>query len=300
MIELQNDVLRLEIEPGTGASVRRLEVKAGGEWRPLWHPAPDMFSDLREPACYVLAPYSNRIRDGKFTYEGQSYTLDHAEHHAIHGHVRNRVWSVVEQTKTACKLRFISSAFTDIDFPFPFVVDVEYRVRGSKLSVELSLHNIGSSPMPAGAGLHPYFARTLADPDERCTLSFTCTGVYPTGELPIPTGPAEPVPTEHNFAEAREIDVPLDHCFAGWDGRATITWPSSSVTAAIEASASCGHVVVYSPPDQPFFAFEPVTHANDAINLAARGVDGHGLVDLAPGQQLDLSLTIALSGDGLG
>ncbi|MDA8021184.1 MAG: aldose 1-epimerase [Thermoanaerobaculia bacterium] len=292
MIELQNDVYRLVIEPAIGASVRRLDVKAGGDWRPLWYPASDMLSDLGDVACYVLAPYSNRIRDGRFTYGGQSYELCHAELHAIHGTVRNRACRVVEQTKTTCKLRIVSSASADIDFPFPFVVDIEYRIRGDRFGIELALRNTGSSAMPAGAGFHPYFARTLVDPDERCTLSFISTGVYPTEDLPIPTGAAQPVPAELDFAEAREIDMHLDHCFAGWDGRATISWPGSNVTATIEASSSCGHIVAYSPLGEPFFAFEPVTHASDAVNLATRGIAGHGLVDLAPGQQLDLAMTI--------
>ncbi|TPV94507.1 MAG: aldose 1-epimerase [Myxococcales bacterium FL481] len=300
MLELQTDHLRLGIDPGIGASVRNLDVKLEGQWTPLWYPAPDRFSDLRTPACYVLAPYSGRVRDGKFEYNGQPVTLASPEHHAIHGHVRNRPWSLVERSAASCKLRFLSSAFSDMDFPFPFVVELEYRLSGAQLRIELKLFNIGTASMPAGAGLHPYFARTLTDPQERATLQFACQGVYPSEDVPIPTGPAQAVPPDWDFSSAREIDVELDHCFAGWDGRAAIRWPGSGLTATLEASDTCEHVVVYAPADQPFFAFEPVTHVNDAVNLLTRGVEGHGLVDLAPRDHLSYAMTLKLEGERLG
>ena len=40
----------------------------------------------------------------------------------------------------------------------------------------------------------------------------------------------------------------------------------------------------FTPSDQGFFCVEPVSHAVDGFNLAARGVAGTGRRDLAPGK----------------
>ena len=66
--------------------------------------------------------------------------------------------------------------------------------------------------------------------------------------------------------------------------------------AAIRASDRCRHLVVYSPPGQPFFAFEPVTNANDGFNLAARDVCDAGVVVLEPGERLIAGFTLTLTG----
>jgi aldose 1-epimerase len=66
----------------------------------------------------------------------------------------------------------------------------------------------------------------------------------------------------------REIaDTDLDSCFAGWDGRARIRWPRSNVIAEIDCDAPFRHLIVFTPREKPFFAIEPVSHANNGFNL---------------------------------
>jgi len=49
----------------------------------------------------------------------------------------------------------------------------------------------------------------------------------------------------------------------------------------MQASSNCTHLVLFNP-DKPHFAIEPVTNANDAFNLAERGIDS-GMMTIAPG-----------------
>ena len=48
--------------------------------------------------------------------------------------------------------------------------------------------------------------------------------------------------------------------------------------------------MIYIPPGQDYFCVEPVSHANDGFNLAARGVAGTGVRVLQPGETLRGSL----------
>jgi aldose 1-epimerase len=90
-----------------------------------------------------------------------------------------------------------------------------------------------------------------------------------------------------DFSALRALDVALDHCFAGWDGRATLRWPRSGVGVEVEATAAFGHVILYSPPGEPFFALEPVSNANDGFNLLDDGQAGTGVAVLAAGEALE-------------
>ena len=55
---------------------------------------------------------------------------------------------------------------------------------------------------------------------------------------------------------------------------------------SIEADDPMGHLILFSPEDQPFFALEPVTNANNGFNLLADGQSDSGVVELQPGETL--------------
>jgi aldose 1-epimerase len=155
--------------------------------------------------------------------------------------------------------------------------------------------------MPAGCGFHPYFSRALT-PGENVALALRVRGVYP-GDTPLPEGPPVTVPAAKDFTHLRPLEVALDHCFAGWDGRATLHWPESHTTLHVEAGPSFSHVILYSPPKQPFFALEPVTNANDGFNLLADGQTDTGVVVLDPGAALEAEVTLRVehpAGVGVG
>jgi aldose 1-epimerase len=52
--------------------------------------------------------------------------------------------------------------------------------------------------------------------------------------------------------------------------------------------------VIYTPAGQDFFCVEPVSNANDAFNMAARGVPDTGTVVLAPGEVLAGTMRLAV------
>lgn len=287
----------MRIAPAHGASVLALEWRRGATWRPLWRPTPDGSARANQTASYLLAPYSNRLRDGRFTFEGREHALRRASVHALHGDVCERPWQVVEEGPARARLRLDACSLPDLDFPWPFVVEVEYALDGDVLRNVLVLENTSAGRMPAGLGFHPYFVRALDGGPSEAELRFTTTGVYP-GEPPcpmLPTGAALPLPAEMDFRARRPIEIELDHCFAGWDGRAEIAWPRSGALATIRASERCRHLVIYSPSGRDFFAFEPVTNANDGFNLAARGIGEPGVVVLAPGERLEAWFEMTLS-----
>jgi aldose 1-epimerase len=102
----------------------------------------------------------------------------------------------------------------------------------------------------------------------------------------IPTD-KRPVPEAWNFASAQQLmPLDLDHCFAGFDGRAEIAWPERGDGLVIEAEPLFGHLVVFVPPGKPYVCVEPVSHVNDGFNLMAKGESETGVRVLSPGETL--------------
>jgi aldose 1-epimerase len=289
LVTLENGALRLAVLPEAGASVVELSLRLAGAWTPVMRPTPPEAVESRnssDMASFVLVPYSNRIRDARFVFEGREYALrpNTADGHTIHGDVRKRPWKVAAVEADRARFSLDSRAFSDLNFPFPFAVELSYALAGDRLETEAVLTNTGDASMPAGIGFHPYFQRSFGAADEAVEIEAHVAGAYP--ELLPKTGP-RPLEPREDFARSRPIgDTDLDTCFAGWDGHARITWPQSGVVVEMEADAPLRHLILYTPPGKPFFAVEPVTNANDGFNLLARGVPGSGVEVIAPGESL--------------
>ena len=135
--------------------------------------------------------------------------------------------------------------------------------------------------MPAGIGLHPFFPR-----GDGTRLRTELARVWLCQADKIPEQRV-PLPRSWDFRDGRALDgLDLDHCFDGWNGRAAITWPQARLELALEADPVFSFAVIYAPPHKPFFCFEPVSHANLALNLAERGVSEVGFRRLEPGETL--------------
>lgn len=288
---IETSGLRLEICPEAGASIVGFELAKEGEWVPVMRPTPPVAVaalSTDDMASFVLAPYSNRIRDARFSFGEKEYRLrsNFPDGTAIHGDVWKRPWKLVDEAPDSLTLSIRSEDFDDINFPFPFRVELEYALAGKTFLSTIRLTNPGNEPMPAGFGFHPYFQRTLTDADEEVELQAPVTGVYP-GDTPLPTGPPVPLAPRQDFSALRPIGEPdLDHCFAGWNGRAALSWPGSGVVLKVECDPVFSHLVIYTPSGESFFAVEPVSNCNDGFNLAAEGQEGTGVQVLGPGEVL--------------
>src|ERR1700754_3005500 len=121
---------------------------------------------LSRPTSYgipVLFPFPNRLRDGAFTFQAAAYQVNPPRH----GFVRDKAWTVVAAQASdsngawlVCRFDARDHADTILNqFPFPFVLEMTYRLRAGTLGIHLTATNTGERDMPLGFGLHPYFRR---------------------------------------------------------------------------------------------------------------------------------------------
>jgi aldose 1-epimerase len=280
---LRSSALKLDLAPAIGGAI-------AGFWHDdvaLMRETPEQaLRDglVRQTSCYPLIPYSNRIAQGRFSFEGAEHrlALNFGDHpHSIHGNAWQKPWQVAEAGETRCRL--VLSHRPDGDearsWPFAYRAEQLFEMSSDGLTLTISLKNEDHRSMPAGLGLHPFFPKR---PGVR--LQFAAERVYPNGEDSLPLA-SIPVPKEWDYRNMRELGEPrLDNCFAGWDGAARIVFGQEKIALSIKADPLFTHLVVYVPTGRDFFAIEPVSHMNDAINRP--DIVGQGLKILRPGERL--------------
>jgi len=283
---IENEYWQVGILPEMGASVVFGRVRKDTGWLDILRPTdPADYENPSRCASFILIPWSNRIKDAKFRFQGRDYTLEvnNADGHAIHGDTRHRPWQVEIAGQERIGLTFNSTAHMSVNFPWQFAATAEYWLDGPDFVMGLSLRNIDDEPFPGGFGQHPYFVRT-----DDVTLQLPVDHVYEMNGA-IPVREAGPVTPELDFRTPRRLRdaPPLDDLYRGRQGDqpVRIMYPAQGVEIAISSDPIYEHLIAYAPAGQPFFAVEPVTNANDGFNLFERGIAGTGVFVLEPGAE---------------
>ena len=257
--------------------------------------------NVRQTSGYPLVPYSNRIGDGRFRIDDVNYRLDvnsTTPLHPIHGVGWVRPWNVrnIKSIRTAqgtlisrvtLALTHIASGESDKAWPWSFEAIQNYDLDDERLRWGISVTNRDICPMPAGIGMHPFFAKS-----PRMEVEFAARSAWRNDARVLPLG-RTPVPAEWNFAQLRTIaDLDVNNCFEGWSGHARIVWPDRGWGLAIAADKVFGHLVVFTSPGLDSIALEPTSHVNNALNLCDRYTDA-GMQVLAPGETLSGTFTMS-------
>jgi aldose 1-epimerase len=297
VISLETPLLRLDVLPDLGGGVARLDLRhpSLGVLSP-WRPAPATPTCFTSLASYSLVPWSNRIDHATLHHRGRTHRLkaDWRDGTAIHGDAKHRPWRVLDRSPRSVRLAVDVEKAGDRNFPWAYRAVIRYELRGATLLTALSVTNLDREPFPVGLGFHPFWQRRLAARDGTCggeaIVRLPVAARYPC-ERVMPAGPAVRDDVVERLAGGTTLEgLDLDDVFAGFEGRAEVTWPGAGVTARCECSPEFSHAVLYSPqtgPDAGCFCLEPVTMVNNGFNLREAGWPGTGVVDVDPGRTFE-------------
>lgn len=294
VIALQSPSLRVLVRPDLGAGLSAILLRRPhAHWHPVLRTAPALTADPEELACFLMAPWSNRIADARFTFQKSSYSLhpNSPDASAIHGILRHRPFHLLDRSPVSVRLLLNHRPADPLSWPWPFRAVARYELDDASLACELSLTNLGELPMPAGLGFHPFWMRRLWDARDDVHLQSNILARYPLARN-IPTAP--PVPDSLSLALRAGMslaDRAFDEVFSGSLDGATISWPASGVLARFACSPLLSHAVLFAPVNDrhgplPWFCLEPVSMVNDGFNLMHRGIPATGVQVLAPGESI--------------
>ncbi|GAA3703319.1 aldose 1-epimerase family protein [Arthrobacter ginkgonis] len=172
----------------------------------------------------LMAPWGNRVRDGKWLLDGKVQQLDLTEPsrgNASHGLLRNTGYAVASAAPDAVTLA--GEIFPQHGFPFRMRHTATYALdAGGHLSVRQELANLGRATAPAAFGAHPYL-RVGDVPVEDLVLTVRGQRRLVADERLIPVG-EEAVSGDTDFRGGKRVgdvrvDVAITELEAGPDGR---------------------------------------------------------------------------------
>ena len=275
----------LAFVPGFGSCV--LELRLGGvSLLDGYKTAVEMEAN-RWAKNTVLFPFPNRLSDGAYSWDGNSYQFPINEPisgTALHGFGQDKPMQAyqfsVREAEATAECRYSDPGEQDY-YPFPFRFFIHFTLRPGALDIAMRFCNDGTTDLPVGLGWHPYF--TLASRIDDMSMQMPDTDLVGVDERMIPTGKKY---AYREFASLRRIGATvLDNCFAlpGEEGRMEILLegPNGKMRYWQETGpGKCNWVQVFTPPDRQAIAIEPMTCSPDAFN------NGEGLARLKPGEEL--------------
>jgi len=275
-------------------------VEVGAGLRSYTHGGRQVVSGYpREDRCpagrgQLLIPWPNRIRDGRYTFAGQSHQLPLTEPergNAIHGLVRWAIWSVraqdVDAITLGCRLRPQQGWEWCLD------LSVTYALADSGLTVTPSARNVGASAAPFGFGAHPYLSVGEKRVDE-VQVGIPAAAFLEVDDRRLPLGLAAVDDTDQDFREPRRLrkmalDTAFTNLVADPDGRwrVTVSHPQTGRLVTLWADASAYQwLQVFTGDSLPLasrrtsgIAVEPMTCPPDAFS------SGDDLLVLEPEQE---------------
>ncbi|WP_375385119.1 aldose 1-epimerase family protein [uncultured Microbacterium sp.] len=256
----------------------------------------------------TLAPWPNRVVDGRYAFGGVDYVLPLTEPkrgHALHGLVGWLDFTVVDKGPSHVALAAVVEP--QAGYPWRITVETGYWLRPDGLTQTVTATNDSRTSAPWGTGPHPYL-RAGDSALESWTFSLPAAEVLAvTPDRLVPTGlePVEVDPARFDFRVPREIGgAEIDHAFTALardsDGLAEVrVTDAEGQGVAMVWDAACPWVQVHTAdiePGHPFhrigLAVEPMTCAPDAFNADAYPFDT-GLIVLGPDESATASWRIA-------
>ena len=251
----------------------------------------------------ILFPFPNRIRAGKFTWEGREFSLPVSDKfgNAIHGLCLDRPWRVIAQGDD-----FVTGQFQlSVDapnrrtlWPTDFTIEVDYELLGNRLRANFRVINPSSQPLPWGLGTHPYFKLPLATTSRvgACLIEVPAAQRWELQDC-LPTGERRELDEEHDLRFGAYVDtVQLDDVYTtvqceGPQFDCLILDEEGGLQITLTSPPIFREIVVFTPPNRAAVCIEPYTCPTDAINLQAGGIDC-GWRTLAPGAEFHTWLDI--------
>ncbi|MCM3655804.1 aldose 1-epimerase family protein [Agromyces mediolanus] len=263
---------------------------------------PSFGEDRTPPAAagIVLAPWPNRIRDGRWSHDGVDHQLaitEPALGNAIHGLLRFTEYRVVAQDRDSVTLE--ATIFPQTGYPFLIETAVHYELVSDGLRVTHRLENVGADAAPVALGAHPY-VKIGGVPTAELELRIEADShievderKLPTGEVPVDGTPWDlrggrrvgELSLDDAFGElASDEEGVIEHVLSAPDGRSVAVWADDDF-AYVQAFTTDRF-----PGEALAIAIEPMTAPAEAFN------SGRGLRWLGPGEQWELSWGIRFRG----
>ncbi|GGE34931.1 aldose 1-epimerase [Psychroflexus planctonicus] len=259
----------LSLTSPNGKMQATFSLKEGGRLKSLHYKGKAVIADPENSpytnhfASSVLFPFANRIKDGKYNFEGKDFQLDSNEKdstNAIHGLIYDKQFQLAKkdtnQDNSSIHLVY-EEQNPPQGFPFAFAIELTYRLNDKNFELIIKVENKSLQNFPFTLGWHPYFVVTNLN---HCMLEFDSLKRILFNQEQITIGitngfAPRPFPLKNPY---------LDDCFVLHDKKVSFKTPDYQIE--FNNSNHSKYLQLYSPPNEERIAIEPMTGISDSFN----------------------------------
>ena len=246
----------------------------------------------------VLFPIVGRVWDNTYRHKGSLYELGQ------HGFARDKDFQLTYEEDDALIYSLESDEDTLKKYPFPFVLEIGYRLKGNRIEVMWSVQNTGNETMYFQIGAHPAFYYRDLDPvtNERGFLDFgknkkTLDFVFPTEKGCTPEK-RETLTLNEGMLELTPATFQCDTYIFENNQLKKITLTDKQKNPYLSLEFESPLVAVWSPsvahPDVPFVCIEPWYGRCDTVGYRGEFKDRRWMQALEPDKSFEASYSIVL------
>ena len=291
MHTLKNDVLTVQVKEH-GAELASI-MKGSTEY--LWQADP-AFWGRHSP---VLFPIVGSVWEKRYRVDGVEYEMGQ------HGFARDMDFTLVEGNDTEVRYRLESSAETLAKYPYPFVLEIAYKLQGNRLDVIWEVCNPSQEDMYFQIGAHPAFYYPDYDPQAagRGFLSFDrsegleCIRLKEKGCVDAVTRYPLEIPQDGKLPFTKEPFDQIDTIMLEDSQIARVTLHRNDGSPWLSLCFDAPVVGIWSPPTKnaPFICLEPWYGRCDRAGYEGDYRDKDWIQRLAPGERFSSVYTIEIA-----
>ncbi|MCM2973426.1 aldose 1-epimerase [Larsenimonas suaedae] len=229
----------------------------------------------------VLAPFSNRVANGQYTWHETTYQLPtNGGDHALHGVAHTLSWRLVNHhaTHDVAELSFEATITPDSleGYPFNLTLELDMVLTDSELTWSFKAVNKSEFEAPVGLGWHPYFLPPGGDLSV-CRITLPPSHAVNTDDTLIPLEGEQALEPSKTTSLTLGDDA-LDCCFVPDDSATSPTFttrleaPGAPYAVVVEQSGGVVQIFtgegLATRPRQSV-AIEPNEFMPDAFNREA-------------------------------
>ncbi|GGD06669.1 aldose 1-epimerase [Hyunsoonleella pacifica] len=237
-------------------------------------------------ASSILFPFANRIKDGKYEFNGKTYQFKKnqaEEQNALHGLVFDKTFDVIHKETTKDKasvtLEYVEKN-NSIGFPYTYTIRLEYVFKQTGVDVKVSIENTDTKVFPFTLGWHPYFtSANLFD----SYMNFESSEKITLGPRNITTGTT----LNKNNNPLQIKDSFFDDCWILNSDSMMFKTPKYNLK--FNSTGGNNFLQLYTPPRKNTIAIEPTTGVSDSFNNKI------GLETLQPNETYNITWSLKIN-----
>lgn len=291
MHTLKNDVLTVEVSEH-GAELHSIR-KGATEY--LWQADPKFWA-RHSP---VLFPIVGSVWDKLYRVDGKVYELGQ------HGFARDMDFVKVEGNDTEVFYRLESDEETLKKYPWPFRLEIGYKLKGNAIEVIWRVYNPGTEEMYFQIGAHPAFYYPDYDPetDERGYFSFDrsegleCIRIMEKGCVDAVTKYPLEIPQDGLLPLRKDTFDVIDTIMLQDSQIGRVTLHRNDGTPWLSLKFTAPVVGLWSPPTKnaPFICIEPWYGRCDRAGYTGDYCQKDWVNRLEPGKEFEGIYTIEIA-----